>query len=166
MNDVSIIFFEWNSKYQIFNKTPLIIAVEKNNFEAVQLLLGEENIDVNIKSILNNFFLMQFRKQFFINIVLNKFYLFIKFKIIYFFNQITNYIIFIRFFLNFLNKVPTSKFFYSISNNNLFNDVLNPLFSSSNFKLIVLLIQFQNHSFIKFQINFFLNIISIPLFLM
>lgn len=34
-----------------FNKTALHIAVEKGNFEVVQLLLERKEIDVNIKAI-------------------------------------------------------------------------------------------------------------------
>lgn len=41
--------------YIIFNKTPLILATEKNNAEIVELLLTNKSIDVNKKSFeLNN----------------------------------------------------------------------------------------------------------------
>lgn len=34
------------------NKTPLIIAIEKNNTDLVQLLLSQNGIDTNCKSII------------------------------------------------------------------------------------------------------------------
>ena len=35
----------------IFNRTPLYLAVEKENLSIIQLLLGNENVDVNAKFI-------------------------------------------------------------------------------------------------------------------
>lgn len=36
-----------------FHKTPLFIAAEKGNREIIELLLEQQEIDINIKSILN-----------------------------------------------------------------------------------------------------------------
>lgn len=38
----------------IFYKTPLNIAVKKGNIEIIQLLLQNQKIDINFKSISNN----------------------------------------------------------------------------------------------------------------
>lgn len=40
----------------MFFKTPLNLAIEENNVEAIKLLLENQKIDVNIKTVLNNFF--------------------------------------------------------------------------------------------------------------
>ena len=56
----------WNLNYHIF-KTALYIAVEKENVEIVQLLLNQENIDINMKSI----FHLKFYKIFKSNILLH-----------------------------------------------------------------------------------------------
>lgn len=39
-----------------FNKTPLHVAVLKKNISLIKLLLEQEGIDVNVKSIENDFF--------------------------------------------------------------------------------------------------------------
>ena len=40
------------------NKTPLHIAVLKKNINLIKLLLKQEGIDINVKSVLNIFFIM------------------------------------------------------------------------------------------------------------
>ena len=50
MNIISKYLLKWNS-YLFFNKTPLIIAVERGNIEIVKLLLSCSQIDVNAKLI-------------------------------------------------------------------------------------------------------------------
>ena len=41
----------------IFNKTPLFWAIEKENVDIVKLILSNKNIDVNALNILNQYFL-------------------------------------------------------------------------------------------------------------
>lgn len=52
------IVFEFSFE-NIFYKTPLCIAAEKENIELIQILLTQPDIDVNVKSILT-FVLIQF----------------------------------------------------------------------------------------------------------
>lgn len=48
------LIFLWNfKKKNFFYKTALIIAIEQENVEIVKLLLDHPDINVNIKSILN-----------------------------------------------------------------------------------------------------------------
>ena len=49
----------------VFQKTPLLIAVEDENIQIVKLLLGNLNIDVNFHSIPNCFFTYYIFKIFF-----------------------------------------------------------------------------------------------------
>lgn len=55
LTDVFIfLIFLWNfKKKNFFYKTALIIAIEQENVEIVKLLLDHPDINVNIKSILN-----------------------------------------------------------------------------------------------------------------
>lgn len=58
INDVFSIIFHgvgniifWMILFFIFQKTALMIAVEKNNLDIVKLLLSRQDLNVNIKSI-------------------------------------------------------------------------------------------------------------------
>lgn len=46
--------------YLFFYKTPLFVAVEKNNLKIIELLLKRQDIDVNQKSIENLIFQYHF----------------------------------------------------------------------------------------------------------
>ena len=52
-----IIFFLNQIEIYLFNKTPLIIAIEKENIKIVKLLLSNDKIDINAPYILFVFFI-------------------------------------------------------------------------------------------------------------
>ena len=47
---------QWNSKIIWFSKTALYLAIEKENIEIVKLLLNNDQLDINLKYILNMIF--------------------------------------------------------------------------------------------------------------
>lgn len=52
--------------YIIFQRTALIIAVEKENLEIIDLLLQDQNIDTNSKFILDHLFLISLEYKIFL----------------------------------------------------------------------------------------------------
>lgn len=50
-----------------FQKTPLYLAVQNKNIEAIKLLLAQQNIDVNKRVDILHYFLIRFKK--YINLI-------------------------------------------------------------------------------------------------
>lgn len=56
MKSFSFIIFQ----FILLNQTPLCLAVKKENIEIIKILLAHKDIDVNILSILNKYFFIEF----------------------------------------------------------------------------------------------------------
>lgn len=71
--------------FNISNKTPLYVAIEKGNDEIAKLLLKIKEIDVNIKSIILTkiFFINQIPKYNIFNSIPNTFFLLMTFQPIF-----------------------------------------------------------------------------------
>ena len=69
LNEIQLsLFFEMKFKNFYFEKTVLLIAVEKGNKEIIQLLLSIPEVDVNAHLIYNClFFFISFHNHFFLN---------------------------------------------------------------------------------------------------
>ena len=66
-----LIIFQIKFYFLNSNRTALHAAIEKGNSKIVEILLNCKEVDVNIKSILIQFYLMSFQNQYKINFIQN-----------------------------------------------------------------------------------------------